>query len=119
VPEPAPEPVSRTRPAASTPAPVAVESTPAAPTQQTPEPEPEPEVDVGSGEVSITGDAVAVTLQRGGRSFGDGSLPAGRYEIMATFSSDGQPISSGTVNIQTGELATVICRAAFMRCQVQ
>ncbi|MFT5682453.1 MAG: outer membrane biosynthesis protein TonB [Myxococcota bacterium] len=132
---PAPEPVAPVAvldvtPTPPTPAVVEPEPeepvlVPVRPTPTPVSPPPEPEVEEpaaavsDNGKVAITGDAAAVTLHRDGRIFGSGSLPEGRYEIMATFTADGQPISSGTVYVHTGELAKVNCSAAFMRCQIR
>jgi hypothetical protein len=82
------------------------------------EPAQEPAVAL-SGEVVITGDAFKITLQREGNRYGGGSLPAGRYEVMATFTEGGQPISSGSVQVQAGEQSQIDCNASFMRCQIR
>ena len=72
-----------------------------------------------NGKFLVTGDASSVTLQRSGRSYGSGSLPEGRYEIMVSFTDGDAPISSGSVMIEAGAQAEVDCSAAFMRCRVR
>ena len=72
-----------------------------------------------NGQVSISGDAAAVSLLRSGRSYRAGSLPEGRYEIMVTFTEGGESISGGTVMVQADERVVVDCSAAFMRCRVR
>ncbi len=89
-----------------------------------PAPAPAPEAEapapaVPKGVVSFSGDAVSVKLVGDAGTFGAGSVPAGRYSVLASFG-EGQPLTSvGTVSVAEGDAVSVVCRGAFLVCRPQ
>ncbi|MFT4622482.1 MAG: serine/threonine protein kinase [Myxococcota bacterium] len=126
-PPPAPEaPVvaePETRPAPTpTPAPVAAPApapapVPVAALAPRPQPAPRP-VPVGPlGIVLVTGDASSVELVGASGRFAPGSVPAGRYDVFATFGAG--PVPAGSVTVLPDQTVTLKCVGGFQRCGVR
>ena len=82
-----------------------------------PRPAPRPAAAPPSGVVVVTGDATSVRLVGPAGTFPAGTVPPGRYEILATFSSSEVP--AGTVTILPDQTVTLRCVGGFQRCQVR
>ena len=96
---PAPAPVARPAPA--------------------PEPAPVPTPSVSMGTVAVTGDAAAVQLVGPAGSFGPGTVPAGNYTLMVSFSAGAPPTQQGPVTIREGSPVEITCKASFLLCKVR
>ncbi len=115
VPEAEPEPVPEPAPAAPTPRPQPVPK--AAPTPRPAEPEmaPAPRTDVGT--VRVEGEGATVTLQGDAGTFPVGKVPAGSYQVQASFGGD--PVSVGRLVVVAGQAHTIRCVAAMRLCRLQ
>jgi hypothetical protein len=115
------------------PAPVAVEDEPPAvratpavkPPVERPPPTVEPPVEdsppvaaAAGGVVNIEGDAKTVYLiDGGGVKYRPGEkMPPGTYQIKAYFPGTPDPVMAGKVGINDGDVLTVKCALAMMRC---
>jgi hypothetical protein len=65
--------------------------------------------------VVLSGDAKAVSMQGVGGSYAPGDeIPAGSYDVVATF--DGAPVPAGKVTVSAGVTTVLSCQAAFTTC---
>jgi len=64
--------------------------------------------------VSVTGDASGVWLVGRSGRVSVGEVPAGSYEVHATFA--GESVSAGRVMVTPGRVVTLNCNADFQRC---
>ncbi len=103
------------------PEPVVAEPEPLAQPKAAPRPRPRPKprpVAVASGTVAVAGDAESVALiDAAGNRFPAGTVTVGTYTIEATFSGRGA-VQAGTVDVKSGQTATITCRGMFGRCDV-
>ncbi len=127
-------------PAPAPPASVAAPGPAPAPTAApapTPEPEPEPAPDLEEApapeapapvaeapkpaKVSVNGPVSDVWLVPvdGGPRLRPGSVPAGRYKVIATFDGRGGPSGAGTVDLAPGATVALGCVPAFAKCSPQ
>ena len=93
---------------------VAVKSVPESPKIEPPPPAP-PKVKTGKGNVMVTGNAKRVRFYGPPGTFGPGKLPAGSYQIQATFPGSG-PIMAGTIEVNGGDRFVVSCSASSQTC---
>ncbi len=88
-----------------------------------PEPEPEPGVEpepepVTDGTWSWSGDAVRVTLVGAdGSRHGPGTVPAGKYQILAVFDEAAGAITAGSTTVSAGGSRAIQCNPIFQKCQ--
>lgn len=110
-------------PSASGAKPVAVKPTPTKPVTApveapvAPPPEAKPK-EVPTGRLVVLGSAERFSLSAGGRSYGQGSVPAGTYDAAYQFAgNDVQVLKS--VKIVADGTTTVECQDAFKSCRVK
>ena len=111
-PEPAP-PARQPAPPARQPAPA-----PAPEAEPAPEPDPEPTptpAPPSTGTVRVTGDADAVFFEGGGARHTPGEVPAGDYQILASFGAE--PVSAGTLHLEAGQTVSLSCSSMFLQCR--
>ncbi|MCO4745048.1 MAG: hypothetical protein KC912_09685 [Proteobacteria bacterium] len=117
-PRPAPAPKPSPSPAPS-PAPA---PTPVAAPSPAPAPAPRPSssgttMSRGGSTPNVTATGASVTLIRSGKRYKlPASVPAGTYDIEATFS-DGTPVTTGKIRIEDGGTHSVTCRESMGICR--
>lgn len=79
-----------------------------------PPPAPEPEVSA-QGRVVVTGEAERVVLVGSGGERSPGLVPAGTYEVRASFAG-GSLQPAGSVTVSADQVVTLRCRAGLKRC---
>jgi hypothetical protein len=89
---------------------------PPPPPERAPVTSPRPKPTPAKGTVQVSGDARTVELRGAGSTFSAGAVPAGDYEIWATFEDGGAPFRAGAVTVAAGERVDLACNAAFLRC---
>lgn len=67
--------------------------------------------------VVADGDATAVALIGGGRTWSLGAVPAGHYAVRATFPRWGDVVA-GELDLAPAQEVRLVCAAAFSRCRV-
>ncbi len=72
-----------------------------------------------TGRVGVSGDASAVELVSGDRTYKlPGSVPAGTYTVSATFPGR-EPVLAGQISVVAGTESTLNCSAAFKLCRAR
>lgn len=69
-----------------------------------------------TGRVVVEGEAESVRLVKDGKVAPLGRVPPGTWTIEATFPGRGE-VAAGSVTVGAGTTVTVVCRAAFARCE--
>ena len=72
----------------------------------------------GTARVVVEGEATAVRLIKDGKAAPLDRVPPGTWTIEATFPGRGA-VAAGSVTLNAGERVTVVCRAAFARCEAK
>lgn len=70
----------------------------------------------GSGRLVVEGDALEVRLERRGKAWTGGVIPAGTYSLFAAFEA-GESLPLGEVEIRGGETTRLRCARAMMVCK--
>jgi hypothetical protein len=113
----APDVTEVATPAADAPAPLPAVPPPPAPVlPAAPPPAPAPAPTRALGVVVVGGDARHVELRSRKGRHAPGEVPAGRYEVWATF--DGRPVHAGDVDVAPGATSKLVCQGFAMRCQL-
>ncbi len=81
-------------------------------------PAPAPPTPVPSGRVRFEGDATAIWLQRGRTRYSAGAVPAGTYEVWASFGGR-EPYVASIVEVSAGKSQKLRCTAAFKFCRLE
>ncbi|RME26887.1 MAG: carboxypeptidase regulatory-like domain-containing protein, partial [Deltaproteobacteria bacterium] len=68
-----------------------------------------------TGRVRFLGEAESIVLQGTTGRFPPGEVPAGTYDIIATFPGR-DPASAGRITVNPGDELLLRCRAAFVKC---
>jgi len=76
---------------------------------------PAPRTDYGT--VKVEGEGATVTLTGESGSFPAGKVPAGSYQVEASFGDD--PVSVGRLVVVAGQAHTVRCVSAMRLCRLQ
>lgn len=87
---------------------------PAPPEPVKPPPAPPPAPPKGT--VRAEGDPAALRLVGAGGSFPPGKVPAGSYDVHASFDG-GAEVNVGRVDVLAGQTVVLRCKKAFVRCQ--
>jgi serine/threonine protein kinase len=96
------------------------EPKPAEPKPAEPKPKSTPKPPPASkGRVKLTGDAAAIRLTSGGKAYAAGQVPAGSYQLWATFPGRGEVDLGLTVQVAAGQTVEVFCQAKFDSCKIR
>jgi len=76
---------------------------------------PAPRSDLGT--VRVEGEGATITLSGEAGRFPAGKVPAGTYQVTASF--DGDEVSVGRLVVVAGQAHTVRCVAAMRLCRLQ